>query len=238
MAFPLAVGAGIAAAGWAADVLGGRAARRAANDQFNANLDTSIQRRVADARKAGISPLAALGATTGASPTITVSGGRTRHGAHAANVNRALEQFGTNDAKSASLRESEARIEYLNAQTKDVELDGWVKYNKARREGLGLDGRGNDHEALTGLNEAENLLTPYFAGGDRSDPSNWFVLLSADNPTEAIENLTSKGVAAAATLRYRAQMRKGPGYRRYKRGANAQQQRANRQRYQRGQTHK
>lgn len=43
--------------------------------QFNINTDESIQRRVKDALKAGINPLAALGANVGSSPTIHAGGG-------------------------------------------------------------------------------------------------------------------------------------------------------------------
>jgi len=49
--------------------------RKIAKEQFNAQMDESVQRRVADAQKAGIHPLFALGASVGASPTTHVSAG-------------------------------------------------------------------------------------------------------------------------------------------------------------------
>lgn len=74
--------AGIAAgAKIAGSLIGGRSARKAAKKQaaqaqyqFDQQMDYSIQRRVADAKKAGIHPLYALGASPGASPTMSMSG--------------------------------------------------------------------------------------------------------------------------------------------------------------------
>lgn len=58
--------------------LSGKSSRKAAKQQnamaqaqFDSQMDESIQRRVADAKKAGIHPLYALGASSGASPTIS-----------------------------------------------------------------------------------------------------------------------------------------------------------------------
>lgn len=49
-------------------------ARKIQQQQFNAQMDESVQRRVADARKAGIHPLFALGASVGATPGSAVGG--------------------------------------------------------------------------------------------------------------------------------------------------------------------
>ena len=45
-----------------------------AQAQFDAQMDESIQRRVKDAELAGIHPLFAMGASSGASPTISAGG--------------------------------------------------------------------------------------------------------------------------------------------------------------------
>lgn len=45
--------------------------RELQKEQFNAQMDESIQRRVKDAQEAGIHPLFAMGASVGASPTTT-----------------------------------------------------------------------------------------------------------------------------------------------------------------------
>ena len=44
--------------------------RALAREQFDAQMDESIQRRIADAEKAGIHPLFAMGASVGAAPTL------------------------------------------------------------------------------------------------------------------------------------------------------------------------
>ncbi len=58
-----------------AGALTGRSDRRRATEQFDAQMDQTIQRRVVDAKKAGIHPLFALGANAGASPTVYAGGG-------------------------------------------------------------------------------------------------------------------------------------------------------------------
>ena len=45
-----------------------------AQQQFDSQMDQSVQRRVTDAKKAGIHPLFALGASVGASPTLSAGG--------------------------------------------------------------------------------------------------------------------------------------------------------------------
>lgn len=54
-------------------VMGNKAAKKAnrqAQQQFDQQMDHSVRRRVEDAKRAGIHPLYALGASSGASPTI------------------------------------------------------------------------------------------------------------------------------------------------------------------------
>ena len=62
---------------WAADRAEKTAAanRQQASDQFNAQMDETLQRRVADGLKAGINPLAAIGASANVQPTIHTAGG-------------------------------------------------------------------------------------------------------------------------------------------------------------------
>lgn len=48
--------------------------RQVAIDQFNSQMDETLQRRVADGLKAGINPLAAIGASANVSPTIHSGG--------------------------------------------------------------------------------------------------------------------------------------------------------------------
>lgn len=65
-------------ANWAGDIFstvtGQKAANEMAQNQFDSQLDSSIQRRVADGLKAGINPLAAIGASVNSSPTIHSGG--------------------------------------------------------------------------------------------------------------------------------------------------------------------
>lgn len=58
----------------AANAAEAAAARKQAQDQFDAQMDQTIQRRVADAKQAGIHPLYALGASPGASPGPVIAG--------------------------------------------------------------------------------------------------------------------------------------------------------------------
>lgn len=68
MPFPWLAAAGLASG--ALGFLGSRSRDKSAQGQFDAQQDQSIQRRVEDAKKAGVHPLFALGASVGTSPTI------------------------------------------------------------------------------------------------------------------------------------------------------------------------
>lgn len=48
--------------------------RKIAQAQFDQQMDNTVARRVADAKRAGVHPLFALGTSPGASPTATISG--------------------------------------------------------------------------------------------------------------------------------------------------------------------
>ncbi len=57
------------------DSISGATTRDLAARQFDEQMDQTIQRRVVDAKAAGIHPLFALGASAGASPTVHAGGG-------------------------------------------------------------------------------------------------------------------------------------------------------------------
>lgn len=92
--------------------------RKESRRQFDAQMDTSIQRRVADARKAGIHPLFALGASVGASPTSHVGGTPTRGSAAGTALARISERI-----SNAEIRKSEAEAYLANAQAKKIEQE-------------------------------------------------------------------------------------------------------------------
>lgn len=95
-----------------------------AASQFRQQMDESVQRRVADAKKAGIHPLYALGASVGASPTISTSqpgNGMQNALSQAAEVLNRLEtnkaQAARDHAQAALFDSERKRIEQsLNAQ--------------------------------------------------------------------------------------------------------------------------
>lgn len=105
--------------------------RQMAREQFAAQMDESIQRRVADARKAGIHPLFALGGSVGASPTISAGGSSP---APQGDVGGLIAQAGI---LLAQRRESEARAKRDEAEA--LYLDS----QRARVE-QGLSGQGRD----------------------------------------------------------------------------------------------
>jgi len=91
--------------------------------QFDAQMDTSVTRRVKDAKRAGIHPLFAMGASVGASPTISAGGvPRTdTSGQRAAEgVSRSLGNIAVN-ASIAKRNEAEAAL--LNSQKARLDND-------------------------------------------------------------------------------------------------------------------
>lgn len=84
--------------------------------QFNQQMDESINRRVQDAKRAGIHPLYAIGANAGASPTISVGGGPTgsalgtaigRLGGHVED-HQAEKQIAHQEARADKVAEAQA----------------------------------------------------------------------------------------------------------------------------------
>jgi len=89
----------------------GRQNRKVAEKQFNAQMDQSIQRRVADAQKAGIHPLFALGGNAGASPTV--SGGSSGVAAAGDAIAQGYEKYRANQASKTAQEKAD---QLLSAQ--------------------------------------------------------------------------------------------------------------------------
>lgn len=98
-----------------------------AQRQFDAQMDQSVQRRVADAKKAGIHPLFAMGASVGSSPTIQAGGGPDPMQTA---VQRMASALGVIEQNKASARRDEAEAALLDSERKRIEVD--------------LQGRGRD----------------------------------------------------------------------------------------------
>lgn len=106
-----------------------------AQHQFNQQMDHSVQRRVLDAKRAGVHPLFALGASVGASPTISAggeSGGNPMQSALSA-MAQTLNSLETN---KASARRDNAEAALLDSER--------ARINQALTNG----GQGSDSEAL------------------------------------------------------------------------------------------
>lgn len=105
-----------------------------AQRQFDAQMNESVQRRVKDAKAAGVHPLFALGASVGASPTISAQGesrGDPMQGA-LSSMASVLNGLETNKAQAAR---DHAQAALFDAEKKRIEQD--------------LGHRGSDSEALT-----------------------------------------------------------------------------------------
>lgn len=91
-----------------------RRSRQQSQAMFDAQMDQSVQRRVADANKAGIHPLFAMGASVGASPTMVHSGSATTGSAVGDAVSRLGQRLAeaqiANAAADARKSESEAAL--------------------------------------------------------------------------------------------------------------------------------
>lgn len=96
-----------------------------AQGQFDAQMDQSIQRRVSDAKKAGVHPLFAMGASVGASPTL--SAGQPPRQPTGSAMGDALtamsEKLGFNRVNAAQAARDEAEAQLLNSQRKRIELE-------------------------------------------------------------------------------------------------------------------
>ena len=90
----------------------GKKNRKQAQAQFNSQMDESIQRRVADARKAGISPLAAIGTSLGAGPTVQAGGG----GSSRNPLGALADKLGIIESNRASAKRDEAEAALMDSQ--------------------------------------------------------------------------------------------------------------------------
>ena len=84
----------------------------AAKDQFDQQMDASVQRRVKDAQAAGIHPLFAMGASVGSSPTLTAGSSPAPTGSALGN---AVQSLGA-DLARAEIRTHETQSEKNEAE--------------------------------------------------------------------------------------------------------------------------
>lgn len=91
---------------------------RQAQAQFDAQMDQSVQRRVADAQAAGIHPLFAMGASVGASPTVTSNVEQPTHsGNHMGNAIREMGRILSGlPGEKAKVRKDEAEAALYEAE--------------------------------------------------------------------------------------------------------------------------
>lgn len=97
---------------------------KASQGQFNQQMDHSIRRRVEDAKRAGIHPLYAIGASAGASPTIMAgqSSSGSAIGDAVRNIGSAYDNYQLNKkaeaeaARQGSIQERQMHLEALRTQ--------------------------------------------------------------------------------------------------------------------------
>lgn len=99
--------------------------RQLSMHQFDQQMDHSIRRRVEDAKRSGVHPLYALGASSGASPTLA-SGGSPPTGSGLSDaVRRILDRVDASQDKNAAARRKvdEADAALKNAQAAKISQD-------------------------------------------------------------------------------------------------------------------
>lgn len=104
-----------------------KANRREARRQFNVQMDESVQRRVQDALKAGINPLAALGYNGGASPTIH-AGGTSGTGEY---ISQGFNALGR--GLQAAFADKQADDMEFDTQSKELDLESQRLRNRLLR---------------------------------------------------------------------------------------------------------
>ena len=113
-----------------------RANRRQAQQQFDQQMDASVQRRVADAKKAGIHPLFALGASVGASPTLSVGGPS------------GAADIVARSAAGAGRKILDAQIAALEAETSKSNAEAYLAASQAKRTETEMASTGRDNDPL------------------------------------------------------------------------------------------
>lgn len=120
-----------------ASVLGGIAGNSRANRnarearrQFDVQMNESIQRRVNDARKAGVHPLFALGASVGGSPTFQAGG---EADPQQTALTAVAEQLGVIRQNRASARRDEAEAALFDSERARIDQDMRSKASDAMK---------------------------------------------------------------------------------------------------------
>lgn len=103
-----------------------------AQRQFDAQMDESVQRRVKDAKAAGVHPLFALGASAGASPTISAQG-ESRGDPMQSALSSMAETLNSLETNKAQAARDHAQAQLFDSERKRIEQD--------------LNTRGQDSEA-------------------------------------------------------------------------------------------
>lgn len=127
--WPAIIGAGASLIGSAISARGASKTRKLAGKQFDAQMDETIQRRVTDAKKAGIHPLYALGASSGASPTASISGQSSTGSIIGTGIAEAGRQI-----QSAMDPVSRAQVRQLDASAGRDEAEALYIASKTKRE--------------------------------------------------------------------------------------------------------
>lgn len=119
-----------AVAGSVLGAVGASKSLTAAEKQYDLQRTQSIQDRVADARKAGIHPLYALGASPAASPTIGISGQTSVGSALGEGIQMAAQAYQA--SKSPGKAQQQASIRAVNASAARDEAQAAL-YNSQRK---------------------------------------------------------------------------------------------------------
>lgn len=182
--------------GAGASIFGGEKDRGLSKKQFKEQMDESIQRRVADARKAGIHPLFALGAASGASPTTTYGGGDIAAAGEA--LGHGLREWDRSRSEKKLIEREQARQDQLassqihatNAQAgRDAAEAALLDSQRARLE-QDMISRGHDGVHGAGSVYAIGKLP----GGDPAQPDIFYGPAKPYNP----EVPTSKSIGIQA----------------------------------------